>query len=277
MRWDDAWFRVLELWPDCRSRALFVELVMGCRQKDCAYACRAQRLPIKTRGRMTIEAGRALLVTAPPELQDTKVVLYGTGDPGLLNWEGMRGGFDDSWISKSQVTMPADSARERLLRISKEFAADVRLSVSSLRELEMALAAKGIVRGICVPGSARVSVVEILNRSAGAFDVVAVRSTASDRDDYLRPEEFEQITGHKPTMRSMCKFGLVVHGAEFSARGMTSYLHLCHDSKEERSITVPYNNGVYAKPDDGSVLVEAAEAAATCTLRSKQGRWEWIS
>lgn len=275
--WGDAWDSVLERWPYKWDRALFIELVRGCRQLNCAYQCRARKLPVIIRGRTVIEAGRAILATVPIAARDTPVVLYGTGDTGLADWGNMRGEFDREWVEQCQVTLPADTPRSRLVRIAGEFAADIRLSVSTQDELQSALVVKDIIRGISVPGTRLVPLREIVPAAVDVFHVVTVRSVSSNREDYLTQEKFGEMLGVEATPRTGCKFGLVVYAAEFERSTMTVYVRPCMDDRSEYRVTISYSPGQYLAPTDGSAVLAAVEKSKYCQDWKDEKRWQWIS
>lgn len=275
--WSDAWNQVSQQFPNKWDRALFVEVVRGCRQHSCAYQCRARKLPVIIRGRTVIEAGRALLLTAPVKVRDTPVVLYGTGNTGLADWDNMRGDFDREWIEQCQITLPADTPRSRLVRITNEFAADIRLSVSTLLELQAALAVKDVIRGISVPGTKLVPLRDIVPAAIEGFHVVTVRSVSINREDYLTQEKFEEMFGVDAMLRIRCKFGLVVYAANFERSTMTAYVRPCMDDRSEYKVTIPYSPGQYLAPTDGSVVLAAMEKAKYCQDWKDEKRWQWIS
>lgn len=261
-----------------RISALFCELVRGCRQTECAYQCRAQKLRVLIRGRLLIEATRALHRAACPA--STPVVLYGLGDSGLFPWEQTAGFEDDpGWLDVCSVTLPAGISRKQVLLIQRRFARIVLLSVSTVEELRAALALSDVVKGIVVPGSRRVPL-ELVVAEAHRFGVVVMRSVERSREDYLSLDDFAQlISWGTLRARETCQANLMVGRAEQVEGALLVWCSLCWGSVDEEVIRIPYRDGLYGRLDEEGteVLSQVVARCDECGDFRRGERWEWIT
>ena len=269
----DAWKRSIAATP-VRPR-LFVELVLGCRN-PCAFKCRATQRPLVIKGRSLIKLAWAIWKTCPDPID---IVLYGLGDAGEFPWLQTIPLGDKAFQAACCTSLSVNTPPEVLHMVQQHFVSRIWAPVSTIDDVESALAHRDFFFGVTIPGTRGVPIAEIVQRCVGNFDTIVVRSNACDEPDHLSAEEFGRLNLPLTVRpRTRCSFGpLLTQVTRWEEHYVGGELVLCFDSFADRRAHVEFrigDDGRWTPTSDGQWIIDAATLANNCDWRHIQHRWE---